>query len=499
MSSNSKTKITFYGGIKEIGGNKFLIEDKGTRIFLDFGMQMGKFNQYFAEFVNPRTCNGMGDLFEFELLPPLDRLYRRDCAKHIGFGGDEETKFDAIVLTHAHVDHCAYIHYVRPEIPIYCSEATKLLMQAIQEVGGAEDYLYFDELFQIYTNKNGTKSKGKGKNYRSNRTIKQLDDYTTVRIDSIELQPLPVDHSLPGVNAFVIHTSNGSIGYTADIRFHGRRTNSSEKFLETCTNSDLDLLLCEGTRISEESSLTELDVEQKAKGIMDETKGLVICNYPGKDLDRLLSFYNAAKNAGRDFIIDLKQAYILKLFQASEQWKNTFPDPRDDNIKIYVPRRGWGLIGKDMEYWTKKILLEDYDNWADEFLDYPNKIHFRYVKDHQKDSVFYCNDFHVQELIDIRPVEKSTYIRSSTEPFNEEMKLDQERVKRWLVHFGLLTSDADWTHIHVSGHGSRDQLQRVVQESNSKKVVPIHTLNEEYYDKWHDDVVHVSLNDSMTI
>ena len=44
LSSDSKTRVTFYGGIHEIGGNKFLIEDKGTKIFLDFGMQMGKSN-----------------------------------------------------------------------------------------------------------------------------------------------------------------------------------------------------------------------------------------------------------------------------------------------------------------------------------------------------------------------------------------------------------------------------------------------------------------------
>ncbi len=31
-------RITFYAGVNEIGGNKFLVEDKGTRIFLDFGM-----------------------------------------------------------------------------------------------------------------------------------------------------------------------------------------------------------------------------------------------------------------------------------------------------------------------------------------------------------------------------------------------------------------------------------------------------------------------------
>ena len=44
---NSGTSITFYGRVHEIGGNKFLIEDKGTKIF-DFGMQMGKVNQYFG-------------------------------------------------------------------------------------------------------------------------------------------------------------------------------------------------------------------------------------------------------------------------------------------------------------------------------------------------------------------------------------------------------------------------------------------------------------------
>ncbi|MGH9909951.1 MAG: hypothetical protein ACRD32_04860 [Nitrososphaerales archaeon] len=62
MKSNSK--ITFYGGIHEIGGNKFLIEDKGTRVFLDFGMQMGLANYYFAEFLQPRNLNGMADLFD---------------------------------------------------------------------------------------------------------------------------------------------------------------------------------------------------------------------------------------------------------------------------------------------------------------------------------------------------------------------------------------------------------------------------------------------------
>lgn len=59
------------------------------------------------EFVNPRTCNCMGDLFEFELLPKLKGIYRKDYAKHSDVGGEEDNDIDAIVLTHAYVDHCA--------------------------------------------------------------------------------------------------------------------------------------------------------------------------------------------------------------------------------------------------------------------------------------------------------------------------------------------------------------------------------------------------------
>ena len=88
--------ITFYGGAYDIGVNKFLVEDKGTKIFLDFGMQMGKVNRYFTEFLNPRTCNGMGDLFAFGFLPKLKGLYRKDYAKHMGFGGSEDNEIDAV-------------------------------------------------------------------------------------------------------------------------------------------------------------------------------------------------------------------------------------------------------------------------------------------------------------------------------------------------------------------------------------------------------------------
>lgn len=497
------TKVTFYGGINEIGGNKFLVEDKGTRVFLDFGMQMGKANSFFSEFLQPRTLNGMGDLFEFGLLPKLKGLYRKDYSKHMNFDNDhkEETKFDAVLLTHAHIDHCAYIHYLRPDIPIYCTEATKLIMQALQETGSGDEYLTYKESFKIYQNDKGGISRARTDKNREiiERKTNLITPYKKFNIDSIEVEPIPVDHSLPGVCGFVIHTSKGSIGYTADLRFHGRRKSETEKFVEKCSTSDLDHILCEGTRIDEPTSTTEFEVEKDIKDVVNSTKNLVVVSYPTRDLDRLLSFYNAAKETGRQLVIDLKQAYLLKLFENSENYKGVYPKIDDPIIRIFESRKSWGLVDKDRDYWTDKIMLEDYDTWEREFIDRDNSIDYRDVSSKQHDYMFYCSDFKLQELIDVRPSEDSSYIRSSTEPFDDEMRLDQERIKRWLIHFGLLDKEEGWNVTHVSGHGSRDQIKHVVQETKAKNLVPIHTVHEEYFKKWHNKVAKVEINGFLNL
>ena len=99
----------------------------------------------------------------------------------------------------------------------------------------------------------------------------------------------------------------------------------------------------------------------------------------------------------------MKQAYLLKLFQTSEFLKDVYPRPDDKAIRIHIPRRSWGLICKDINEWSKKQLLEDYDSWEEQFLDYSNKVDCRDISAYQSEFIFYCNDFHLQELIDIKP------------------------------------------------------------------------------------------------
>jgi ribonuclease J len=48
------TKLTFYGGVNEIGGNKILLEDKGTKIFLDFGQSFTFGSEFFTSWLQLR-------------------------------------------------------------------------------------------------------------------------------------------------------------------------------------------------------------------------------------------------------------------------------------------------------------------------------------------------------------------------------------------------------------------------------------------------------------
>jgi mRNA degradation ribonuclease J1/J2 len=71
-----QTTLAFYGGVNEIGGNKILLQDRGTKVFFDFGMSFTAKKQFYSPpFLSPKNERSLQEL---GMLPKIDDVYKFD-------------------------------------------------------------------------------------------------------------------------------------------------------------------------------------------------------------------------------------------------------------------------------------------------------------------------------------------------------------------------------------------------------------------------------------
>lgn len=465
------SKLTFYGGVNEIGGNKILLEDKQTKIFLDFGLSFSKYGKYYSDFLQPRLANGIGDFLDLGIIPDIDGIYRNDLLKNEGRKTAAKPEIDGVFLSHAHADHSWNISLLHKEMKIYCGETTKIILKAIQESSQMPfygDFYWYKENFVDRKKKPTTE-----RHFNTFRTGKKI------KLDDIEVEPIHVDHSIPGAYAFIIHTSSGSIGYTGDIRLHGPKGYMTTEFIERARDAKLDLLLSEGTRVgNEKKTMTEQEVHKKIKEIISSTKNLVIANFPARDVDRLNSFFQACVESGRQLAIPTKMAYLIEELQQD----NGLQLPSLNEVIIYLQKTWWGRYEEN-----------DYSSWERKFLKL-NTVTAEEVNKNQNKYVVFLDYFDLKELINIKPKEGSNYIYSISEPHDEEQMIDYERMQNWLRHFHLPLHTA-----HASGHASWEEIKEIVKLIDAKKVVPIHTEHPLLFKQFTDNVALVEYGKSISV
>jgi ribonuclease J len=425
----NETTLTFYGGVNEIGGNKILLKDKDTKVFFDFGMSFGLKRQFYSPpFLSPKTEKS---LKEFGILPPIKGIY-----------ADEKTcEIDAVFLSHAHMDHSAYISFIHREIPVYCGETTQIILNALSEMRRTD--LEFDVEGIIF------------KPFRTGDKI---------AIGSLKVEPIHVDHSVPGAYGFIVETSNGSVVYTGDFRAHGAKPEMTQEFVSKAKKAEPVAVVTEATNLTGASVSSEAEVENKLDNIARQANGIVLADFGYADVDRLNSFYRIAKKNGRCLAVSLKQAYLLNALRKDRHLG--VPDLNDKSILIFRKSK------KRYDKWESQI-MEQYKTKIIDVFD---------VSKQQCKAVLAMSFYDLEELMDIRPEPGSCYVISASEPFNEEMEIDFERLVNWLRHYGL-----PQYHVHVSGHIMPLQLKAVLKEINAKKEFPVHTENAELFAKFMRD------------
>jgi len=245
---------------------------------------------------------------------------------------------------------------------------------------------------------------------------------------------------------------------------HGTKPEMTRDFVERAKESEPIALVSEGTRINlGKTGESEGKVLGTCSNLVENSDKLVIADFSFKDVDRLRTFYSIAKKTGRKFAVTLGDAFLLKYL--AKDPKLQIPPPDDDHIVIIVPKRGSGQYRK-----------EDYGTEERQFLGRPNAWTADKLAKAQAKLVAHLSYYNIGELIDIKPENGSSFIHSLSEPFNEEMEGDFQRLHNWLKHFGL-----SFIQSHASGHATGDELRQLVDEIRALRLFPIHTEHPELF------------------
>jgi len=421
--------IVCYGGVSQIGGNKILVKDGNTKVLLDFGSGFSDGAEYYTSGIEPRNVNGAGDYFEFGLLPQLSGLYSERALQNTDIK-HSPPEIDAIVLSHYHFDHVGRINLTDPEIPVYCGETTALIHSAYSGSGGSP------------------------LDHHSLNTFRTGDKF---RVGEIEVEPVHVDHSIPGAYGFILHTSAGPLVYTGDFRFHGPKGRMTDDFIERAEAVNPVMLITEGTRVKDGDSKAEIgerEVAERTTRLLSKSKYLAFSSFRGNDLDRVASFHEACEATGRRLVVSMKVAIML--------------DKLAEDKHLKLPR-----IGKDVSVYVKRKKKGAYDDrdyylWERKFL--AAGMTAQEIHEDEKHVLLHLDQQFLPELIDIKPEKGGTYIHATTEAFNEEGEQDEQAIRNWVGHYGF-----SYHQIHASGHAPMEKVKDLVNRIGARRVVPIHT------------------------
>lgn len=335
-----------------------------------------------------------------------------------------------VLLSHAHTDHCGLLEALPMDWPVFCGEATEVLLNlsAALRKGSIRQHC---------------------NHWQSGKALV---------IGPFTITPYLIDHSAFDAYALQIDVGGKRVLYSGDFRAHGRKAILTENLIRK-PPADLDVLIMEGTNLPAsgttiKGTATETELEEDFVRLFKESTGRIFVSWSSTNIDRTVSLYRACKRSGRVLVPDLFCMMVLmRLGRFADipqpEWKGGHMRAAVTSRMAYLAERlGEPDIVESLKKHNAAMsaarLAETPEKWV-------IMARSSLVEDFARKGVI--------------PTENDAWVWSQWKGY-----LEQESSQKMKDFFAPCRME----YVHSSGHASPDVLQRFAEAMRPKMLVPVH-------------------------
>ena len=383
-------RILHMGGVEEIGRNMSMIEYKDSIIIIDCGVQ---FNEAHTPGIDA-------------ILPNTKYIEER---KH---------KIKAMLITHGHLDHIGGIPYIMPRIdnpPLYTRYFTSLMIKKRQE-----EFPYLPAL-----------------------KLNIIEKTDKIKLGDFDIEFFGVSHAIPDSMGIIIHTDNGSIVHTGDLKldhYENVPSEREEKSFSVFKDMNTLLLMTDSTNCDNPGfSISDKLVFENIENAIKNVNGRLIVASFASQVERMVFMLQTAEKYNKKIVVDGRSMKnnleIIKVAELLKLNENTIIQL--DEIEKIPPNKLMVMVtGAQGEEFAALSRIA-------------NKTH-KYIKLNKYDTVL-----------------MSSSIIPGNETSVQKLKDNLAKQGAHLVHYK--TSD-----VHSSGHANADELAWIHKKINPRFFIPVH-------------------------